>query len=209
MRLIVKEKRLEVRMDNLTDFIDEEEIILYVLNGEVDKFSAIVEKYQHRIFSYFIRMGMNYSDAQELTQETFFKTYIKLDQHNRSKKFSSWLFSIAVNQMRDFQRKQKWRLRIPFIVNENLSDYRTPENELIYEYHKNTIFDLLNVLPKKKKQVLMLRYLGELSYQEIAEILNVSPTKVRNELFSAKKKLRSIIEEKGVDLNEMLNSFGD
>lgn len=191
------------------DFTDEEKVILDVLDGEVDKFSAIVEKYQLSIFSYFIKMGMNYSDAQELTQETFFKAYVKLDQHNLSKKFSAWLFSIAVNQMRDFQRKQKWRLRIPFIVNENSADYRTPENEFIYEDHKKTILNLLNVLPKKKKQILMLRYLGELSYQEIAEILNVSPIKVRNELFSAKKKLRSIIEEKGVDLNEMLRSFGD
>lgn len=69
--------------------------------------------------------------------------------------------------------------------------------------------NLLNVLPMKKKQILILRYLGELSYQEIADILQISSMKVRNELFSAKKKLRSTIQEKGDDLNEMLRNFGD
>lgn len=190
-------------------FTDKEKLILEIMNGEINKFSIIVERYHQRIFSYFIKMGMNYSDAQELTQETFFKAYTKLDQHNLSKKFSAWLFSIAINQMRDFQRKQRWRLKLPFAVDENAADYRTPESEFIYEYHKKSIMNLLNVLPKKKKQILMLRYLGELSYQEIADILQISAIKVRNELFSAKKKLRSTIQEKGDDLNEMLRNFGD
>ncbi|ANA81080.1 sigma-70 family RNA polymerase sigma factor [Paenibacillus glucanolyticus] len=193
-------------MDNFTD---EKKLILEIMNGEIDKFSIIIDQYQNRIFSYFIKMGMNYSDAQELTQETFFKAYTKLDQHNLSKKFSTWLFSIAINLMRDFQRKQKWMLKLPFAVNENVADYRTPESEFIYEDQKKSIMNLLNVLPMKKKQILILRYLGELSYQEIADILQISSMKVRNELFSAKKKLRSTIQEKGDDLNEMLRNFGD
>ena len=95
----------KARLKTLTD----EELILEVQKGNNDGFDILVDRFKLRLFNYLFRMVGNRDDAEEIAQEAFVKAYIHADKYKTIAKFSTWLYTIATNLVRNRMRSKKRR----------------------------------------------------------------------------------------------------
>lgn len=174
---------------------DDRILIEAVLGGDKQAYAGIVDRYKNKLYGLFRKMGLPEADAQDLTQETLIRAYRKLASQNPRQSFSGWLHTIAVNLYRDRGRK-----KIP-IPQEDASDRpapdaETPESSLLRRELRGELDRLLDTLPEHYRLTLALRYVGQLSYEEIAELTDMTPQQVSNILHRAKQSLRKKIEAK-------------
>ncbi|EHB48917.1 RNA polymerase sigma factor [Paenibacillus lactis] len=172
------------------------ELIERIINGDKQLFAVLVDRYKNKIYGIFYGMGASHQDAQDLAQETFIRIYRNLPSHRQGSSFFSWMYTIAVNLMRDHQRKKK-----PVLTSDTPEavspDEKTPEQQLLHQEMKREIHQQLDELPELYRLVLLLKYTNELSYEEIADIANMSTSQVKNALYRGKKMLKARIERKG------------
>jgi len=146
-------------------------------------FGLLVEKYSDRVFSYFIRFLGDRDEALNLTSEVFFKAFKGIKNFNEDKEFFPWLIKIARNEGINFMRKNK-------VYEEIETDKFTEEN---YFERDVMLEDALKKLNENDREILLLFYQQDLSYDEIANILNISLENVKVRIFRAKKKLRKLL----------------
>jgi len=156
-------------------------------------FSRLVERWWNKIFSFILFKIKNYDEAKELTQEVFLKIYLNLENFDPSFKFSTWAFKIAQNLSIDHLRKKH------FLFSE-LSDQsaissNTPLQNLLKTEKDKKIWETVDKLPQEYKEVIILRHLQELSYDEIAKILNLKLGTVKNRIFKGRKMLADLLGE--------------
>ncbi|KPC75618.1 hypothetical protein ADL26_05820 [Thermoactinomyces vulgaris] len=160
------------------------------LNGDLDAFDALVHKYKDRTYRMVMRMIPHPEDAKDITQEVFILVYRHLHQFHLDKRFSSWLYQITVNRCLDELRKRKGKQTVT--INEDwINDDATPESQLIEREGLQAAVDHhLSLLPPQHRAVFLLRYVDDLSYGEISEVLGITTTQVRNILYRARQKLK-------------------
>ena len=166
--------------------------------GDRDAFSKLVEAYQRPVFNLTYRMLGNVQEAEDAAQETFLRAYSRLDQYNSAHKFSTWILSIANNHSIDRLRKR----RATFVsiddnpVLQNLEDDEPrPESTAMRHEHARELQELLMNLDPDYRTPLILRYWEELSYDEIAQTMNISISAVKSRLFRARQKMADIYEK--------------
>ncbi|GEN33052.1 MULTISPECIES: RNA polymerase sigma factor [Aneurinibacillus] len=182
---------------------EDQEWVAQVLSGSKDAYAHLVNKYKTRVYGLLIGMGASPQDAQDLAQESFIKAYRYLASYNPEKQFSSWLYKIAANSYLDVWRKQK-RERMD-AQEEEYVDWTSPEQVYLHKERAHELRAHIARLPEKYRLVLVLRYIDDLSYKEIAEVLELPLPTVQTHLHRAKKKLRAALQytKTGGDLNEM------
>ncbi|HQJ56621.1 MAG TPA: RNA polymerase sigma factor [Caldisericia bacterium] len=163
--------------------LPESEIIKEVKKGDKEMFGLLVEKYSDRVFSYFIRFLGDRDEALNLTSEVFFKAFKGIKNFNEDKEFFPWLIKIARNEGINFMRKNK-------VYEELETDKFTEEN---YFERDVMLEDALKKLNENDREILLLFYQQDLSYDEIANILNISLENVKVRIFRAKEKLRKLL----------------
>jgi RNA polymerase sigma-70 factor (ECF subfamily) len=163
--------------------LPESEIIKEVKKGDKEMFGLLVEKYSDRVFSYFIRFLGDRDEALNLTSEVFFKAFKGIKNFNEDKEFFPWLIKIARNEGINFMRKNK-------VYEEIETDKFTEEN---YFERDVMLEDALKKLNENDREILLLFYQQDLSYDEIANILNISLENVKVRIFRAKEKLRKLL----------------
>jgi len=146
-------------------------------------FGLLVEKYSDRVFSYFIRFLGDRDEALNLTSEVFFKAFKGIKNFDENKEFFPWLIKIARNEGINFMRKNK-------TYEELETDKFTEEN---YFERDVMLEDALKKLNENDREILLLFYQQDLSYDEIANILNISLENVKVRIFRAKEKLRKLL----------------
>lgn len=171
-------------------------------DGDIYAFEALVERYKEKAYSIAFRFTHNEEDALDLSQEAFVKAYQSIRSFKMSSTFYTWLYRIVVNLCIDFQRKRKKEDSL----RDDISDWQeerdvafsqpslTPEAELIQKELKEKIERGLELLPMHHRQVLILRDFEDLSYKEIAEVINKSEGTVMSRLHHARKGLRDILK---------------
>lgn len=181
------------------------EMIQAIRAGNPDAYRGLVEKYQNRVYPMVYGMVRNREDASDITQDAFVKAYHSLPKFRLESSFYTWLYRIAMNLAIDFLRKSKRR-------GEGLFDDEVAtksEDGTIAERHTHegpakslerkqlmgAIMAALEQLPTDQKQVILLRELEGLSYQEIAEIVGIPQGTVMSRLFYARKKLQSLLAD--------------
>src|SRR5690348_2558056 len=141
----------------------------------------------------------NRHEAEDIVQETFLRVYRNLDRYDDTMKFSTWIYRIATNLCIDRLRKRKpvYSLDAESNDHEGLdgyamipSDNRTPESELLLSDTQRIIHQAIDTLPPKYKSVMVLRYLQELSLQEIGEVLDMPVTTVKTRVHRGREFLR-------------------
>lgn len=174
---------------------DETRIISAVLDGEVDAFELLIAKYEKPIFNLMYRTTGSLDDAVELTQEAFLKAYEKLDQFQLGRNFFSWLYALAINIGRDYQRHKRRRPPSihdnPGLIVENLLAQQDPR--LTEEVQ--SVIKALERLPIDYREALVLRFREERSMQEIGEMLNLSVSGAKMRVHRGLEKLRDILGE--------------
>lgn len=166
--------------------------------GNIKAFEELFERYKKRILNFVYRLIGNKETAEEVTQETFIKVYKNLDIYDPSKKFTSWLYTIARNLAKNALRDRKYFADISLekeilrgnkafklkdvIADPSMSPASIVEDEELAEQAQK----VLNLLPVKYREVITLYTVEKLTYKEIAEILGCSVANVSIILNKAK-----------------------
>ena len=186
---------------------DEEQIVIRrVQNGDGAAFESLLTAYEKTVYNLCLRMVKNSADAEDLAQETFLKAYRGITGYRGESKFSVWLLRIASNLCLDFLRKQKRRPTAPLTVEDGDGEEREleigderfqPERLLEQKLTGDSVRHGLDALPPEFRQVLLLRELKGLSYDEIGEILGLESGTVKSRIFRARKKLCAYLLQDG------------
>ncbi len=181
-------------MDDSKVFDIDAELALKARGGDRKAFSALVEKYQNPIYGYALHFFRQPDVAEDIAQETFLRAYRFLGSYDASRKFATWLYSIARNLCIDYHRDRARRDSVPIdLVPEvelTSQDFgRDPLSSLQTKEDREKILDAIKRLPEKYKTPLILCYIEEMPYQEIGDILGISLNNTKIRIFRAKKML--------------------
>ena len=161
----------------------------------------LVVNYQKGLFNYFLKNLSDRELSAELTQEVFLKVFTKLKTYDFHFKFSTWVYSLAHNLLVDFFLKKKNLTFTSFSNKEDSSpDFPelntvTREDTLIQEETSEKVWNAVESLPETYRELLIMRYVNELKYEEIAQILGIPMGTLKNKIFRAKQKLVETVGE--------------
>jgi RNA polymerase sigma-70 factor, ECF subfamily len=173
--------------------------IKQVIKGDQDAFGDIVEIYKNSIFQLGYRMLGNRHEAEDIAQEAFIRAYVNINSFNQDMKFSTWLFRIATNLCIDRIRKKKpdYYLDAEVSGTDGLTMYSQlpsnsplPENEVESLELQETVQKEILKLPEKYRSVIVLKYIEELSLNEISEILDMPLGTVKTRIHRGREALR-------------------
>lgn len=171
--------------------------------GDVKSFEELISNYQNRAFNIAYRMLGNLEDANDVTQEALIKIYRSINKFKGNSSFSTWLYSIVNNVCIDFIRKHR-KAKILYIdENQKQEGYQreipdkmnTPECLFEKKEIKEMVHDAINQLNYEQKTIIILRDIQGFSYQEIAEILNISEGTVKSRISRGRNNLKLILHE--------------
>jgi RNA polymerase sigma-70 factor (ECF subfamily) len=166
--------------------------------GEKRAFDQLVDMFQGDIFRMVYYRTHSQMDAEDITQDAFVQAYKNISRLNSPEQFRSWLFSIAVNKVRDFHRKGKFRALFGLYTEGDEERESAPErgdddNALDTITRKDfwkQVGGLLDKLSKMEREVFMLRFMDDLGIKEIAEVLKKQESTVKTHLYRALEKFR-------------------
>lgn len=172
---------------------------------EIQNFEEIVAENESKIFNTIYSFVGDYDDALDLTQETFICAYRSIGKFRQESSISTWLYRIAINLCKKSYNKKK-RQDSVFIgslddpgTGRQIAD-RASEDESAAEMleaneEQFIIHREISALPKKHRSVIILKYLQDLSYEEMADVLGCSIGTVKSRLSRAKGKLKERLEK--------------
>lgn len=185
---------------------DDQILIKKILKGKKSSFEELMKKYNKKIFGFIYRMVRDEEVAIELTQDFFVKIYNVLAKYNFEYKFSTWAYRICYNLVIDYVRKNQ--AYVDSLDSEKVTPRQMMESEnyiwedgfeiLAKEEMKEYTWKIVDSIPLKYKELILLRYLQGLKYDEIAEITQLPVGTVKNRIFKAKEILRMEIEKNGM-----------
>ena len=185
---------------------DEKSLIARAQKGDQEAFAALMEANQGRIYNLTLRMTGNPEDAAELSQEAFFNAWRGISKFQGDSSFATWLYRLATNVCIDYLRKQKRRRQVESEVSlddeeaswtEPADWSQDPQRQLERSELGRALERGLRALPEQQRQILVLRELSGLSYQEIAEKLDLDLGTVKSRIARARLALRKILSADG------------
>jgi len=191
----------------------DQQLVRRALKGDERAFEELVRRYQRPILNFIARMVGNYDLALDLSQDVFVKAFVALRSYNENFKFGSWLFKIASNTVIDHLRKGGPPLSSldKHVSTEDdevqldlASNGLVPEEELEQTETREILVRLIKQLPEAYREMIVMRHVNELSYEEMADIAALPLGTVKNRTFRAREMLRRMIEkleEKGVKIS--------
>ena len=169
-------------------------IIESVLAGNIHDYEDILTRYRNKICSVCYPVVHIYEDAMDLSQEVFLKAFKNLKKFSGRSAFYTWLYTIAMNASKDFRRKKVRLKKVePYegqVLNDEGKSSYGPREMLGNKEAGKIITEAIDELPEEQKQVIILREISGLSYNEIAEQLKCSEGTVMSRLHYARKKLQ-------------------
>lgn len=178
---------------------EEQDVIAQVRRGERAAFAVLVDAYAKPIFNLAFRMTGNRQDADDLAQETFLRAYQKLKRFDPEKKFFTWLYTIALNIIRNHLKSSPERTARIVEMAHPLSDPVDPANPegLFLDREKAQLLEIcLQKLPSELKEAVVLRYYQDLSFDEIATITDASVSAVKMRAYRGLERLRALMSER-------------
>ena len=181
-------------------------MIRRVQHGDVDAFGLLVTAYEKNVYNVALQMLGNREDAQDIAQEAFLKAYNSLSSFRGDSKFSSWLYRIVSNLCLDFKRRQGRRPSSSLTVEDDdgenvqldiADESQSPETLLERKLTREAVRRGLAELPDEQRQILLLREIQGLSYEEIGEAMGLEAGTVKSRIFRARKKLCAYLLKDG------------
>jgi RNA polymerase sigma factor (sigma-70 family) len=173
--------------------------------GDQAAYATLMDRYRESIYFMMMKMVRNADDADDLTIEAFGKAFSRLDQYSPSYAFSTWLFKIASNNCIDFIRKKRVKLTSmdtgytndegESIRIDAKSSTLDPEESMVHNQKVKHMRTLVSKLKPRYRELVEKRYFEELSYEEIAEELNLPLGTVKAQLFRARDFLAQMMEK--------------
>ena len=182
-------------------------LVQRVQRGEKRAFDLLVSKYQHKVTSLISRYVYDWSECQDVAQETFIRAYRALGNFRGDSQFYTWLYKIAVNTAKNHLVSMGRRPptddidavdAVQYDGGTRLRDTDTPEHELMRQEIERTVAATVEALPEELRMAITLREVEGLSYEEIAEAMDCPIGTVRSRIFRARdaidQKLRPMLD---------------
>lgn len=180
------------------------ELVQRALDGDQGAYAELMDRYRESIYFMLLKMVRNQDDADDLTIEAFGKAFNRLHQYSPSYAFSTWLFKIASNNAIDFIRKKRIQLTsmdhayqnddgesVKINVKANTPD---PEEVAIKKQKVKMMREVVTRLKPRYRELVEKRYFEELSYEEIAEDMDLPLGTVKAQLFRAREFLANMMK---------------
>jgi RNA polymerase sigma-70 factor, ECF subfamily len=173
-------------------------VIEQVLLGNQEAFRELVDRYHGTIYRIAFSMSGNQQEAQDAVQEVFYRAYRNLKSYQPQWALTTWLRRITVNYMLDQRKKKKVQTSSLTMEDDSMleihDDHFDPREEFAKEEKQKKVFQALNNLPDKYREVLVLRHIEQLSYEEIAQTLSLPLGTVMTQIHRARSKLAEILK---------------
>ncbi len=189
--------------------MDDKDLVGLYQKGNQEAISELIDRYKQRIHSTIFFLVKNTELTEDLFQETFIKIILSLRKkhYNEQGKFLPWALRIAHNLVIDYFRKQKlmpmqYDMEEFSIFDIMPSNGRNASDQMIYNEKIDYVRGLLDKLPFEQKEVVILRHYAELSFKEIAQMLDININTALGRMHYAILKMREIVQNEKVNLKE-------
>jgi len=183
-----------------------DEVIIQKSLENIDYFACLYNRYEPKLLRYIKRISLvSDEDASDILQDAFIKMWRNLNNYDSSLKLSSWLYRIVHNETISSNRKRKSfgknnEVNIDDIVLGNI--YESPDNEAETEMKYLFTHKVLNKLSLKYREILILKFLEMMSYEEISDVLKIPEGTVATRINRAKKMFKTIVEKEKISIIE-------
>jgi RNA polymerase sigma-70 factor, ECF subfamily len=179
--------------------VEDRELIRSCLRGDRQAYRALLARYQDPIFGYCLRMIKDSGQAEDIAQEALVRTLTRLESYDERYSFSAWVFKIATNLCIDHLRKAK---RIAYSLDQEIegkdgsfrrelaADTPDPSERLLAEEQMRMLDAAVAELPEHYRAILLLRHRENLSYEEIARILELPIGTVKIRIHRARERIK-------------------
>lgn len=176
---------------------DDKDLISRCLEGNVNAFGQLVDRYQAPLFNTALRITRDYEEARDITQTAFVKAFERLDTYRPDHKFFSWVYRILVNEALNTVKERKFQTETE---TEAISEEKSPE-EAYSDKEQGTLIDAaLRDLSFEHRLVIVLRHFNDMSYDDMANVIGIAAKTVKSRLYDARRQLALIMEKRGVTL---------
>ena len=177
------------------------ELIAQLRQGNEAAFKHVFEAHQDRIYNTILYIIQSVEEAEDLTQEVFVDVFLSIENFKAQSKISTWIYGIAINKALNHQRFKKAKKRLGAVLSifnlspvDDAPDFIHPGILLENKELSAALYKAINELPEKQKTAFVLRQLEDLSYTEIAEVIQTTTPSVESLLFRAKHNLQKILK---------------
>lgn len=158
------------------------------LQGDPSAFEVLVRRYQRVVHSVAYRLTGSQEDAQDVAQNAFLRAYERLDTYDPERKFFSWMYRIAVNESLNYRRSQK-----PHDPIERALPIQSGDDPVARLEQTERIQTALMSLSPDYRELIVLKYFGDLSYDEISHAVGIPEKTVKSRLFTARQQLEAVL----------------
>ena len=173
-------------------------IIERIISGDRQAYAYLVDRYKGPIYNLAFRMTGHHQQTEDLAQEIFLRAYQSLDKFDASRRFFSWLYTLALNLLRNHLKKRK-PLRLHDARNTRqkleVADHRNPELIVNEMEQCRLLSQKIQALPVSQKEAVVLRYYQDLSFEDIAEILDISLSAAKMRVYRGLARLSELLKK--------------
>ena len=178
---------------------DQENIIARARRGDADAFEQLVVAYREQVFRLALRMCGSEADADEVAQEAFLSAWKALPNFRGESQFSTWLYQLTTHAAIDLMRREKRQIAAADDITEvSAADPApSPQQQAEQSEQREIVRDAILQLAPEQREVVVLRFMEELSYEEIGAVLKLPSGTVKSRLNRAKAQLKEILSKSG------------
>ncbi len=170
--------------------------------GEPAACDALARRYRRAAYLLALQMLGNRDDAMDVTQDAMLRFFSTLNSFDATRRVQPWLFTIVRNQVRDLWRQRQRRPADAIgesdaLIGQLAAPQPSPEADLRRQELRQRVWRALATLPADKREIIVLRDFHDLSYSDIAEVLDIPIGTVMSRLHGARRQLRARLEEEG------------
>lgn len=186
-------------MHTLLTVLEEEILIARLVDGDKDAFASLFESYKDKVYNTSLGLLRNARDAEDITQEVFVEIFLSIQHFKRKSKLSTWIYRITISKALDHIRRNKRRKRFAFITSlfgekgelvTDPPDFIHPGVTAENQELSAILFNAIAKLPQSQKIAFTLSKIEGLSYEETADVMNITVSAVESLMFRAKQNLR-------------------
>lgn len=170
--------------------LEDDALIRQCLDGRVEAFGSLVDRYQTVLYNLALRMVNDTQDAEDITQNVFLKAYEKLDHYDPAYKFFSWIYRMAVNESLNLLQRRR-----PFASLD--TDYASLADTPAEAYEREDVSERVGSavleLSPEDRALISLKHFQDLSYEELAFVFEIPVKTVKSRLYTARQRLKDVL----------------